>query len=236
MANEKENKQIKLIYDQEFIRATYEQLKVVAKQEIDKSLVNDHRDLNEEKETLVQFKILKLTEDFGNVGKLLRKLALKEIVESNLGNTLFNKTDQDRKNITSAKITLKDVSEVLGVSISWLCEYRDFALVIFHHFPEFLESDNETFENIKPSNYRDIIPILKAELTGRESHLKGVNNSLRKIKNKIAGEKDPKINKDELTQAVVQHLMELGAGKNRKLREEVHTGKKRVWKEYEDTV
>ena len=66
--------------------------------------------------------------------------------------------------------TLQDMAREQGISLSELSNVRDLCFVVFPYMEDVLEMNvAQTFENIGKSNMRELVPILKAIITGAET-------------------------------------------------------------------
>ncbi len=124
-------------------------------------------------------------------------------------------------------ITFDQMAREQGISASELSNVKDLCTVIFPYFEDVLGVPvARVFENIGKSNMRELVPVLKAIITGQPSASASVNRSVDRILDDIvatelaAGHELPEGEDGQyfLRRAAVEQLVEAGQLTNTQLR------------------
>ncbi|MEL7591754.1 MAG: hypothetical protein AAGU17_10740 [Anaerolineaceae bacterium] len=121
--------------------------------------------------------------------------------------------------------TLQEMAQDQGISVSNLSNIRDLNFVIFPWMSEHGFSVPEKWEQIGMSNFRELIPVLKAIITGEQSNSASVRQSVENILNDTAATLQAatvdaqEVTEDEIRDAAIEELLTAGElMRNRELR------------------
>jgi hypothetical protein len=118
---------------------------------------------------------------------------------------------------------LEDMAEAQGISISELSNIMTLNEVIFPYLIDHMQMDvAQIWESISKSNWRDLVPILKAIITGEPSGSENVNASMAHLLDDIAATNfasNVTMTDAEIAGEAVDQLLQAGTLPSRRLRE-----------------